>query len=61
MDRVINTSSQTESFCKAYHAAQKHFGGYSWESIPSPAAYKDDIPSLLEDLGYHREDFVFFL
>jgi hypothetical protein len=60
VDRVINTSCQTESFWKAYYAAQKHFGGYSSESIPAPAAYKEDILSLLEELGYQREDFVFF-
>jgi hypothetical protein len=58
--RVINTSGQAESFWKAYEAAQKHFGGYSSESIPSPTAYEKDILSLLEDLGYERKDFVFF-
>ena len=60
VDRVINTSCQTECFWKAYYAAQKHFGGYSSESIPAPTTYKEDILSLLEDLGYQREDFVFF-
>jgi hypothetical protein len=60
VDQVINTTSQAESFWKAYHAAQKHFGGYSSESIPSPTAYKEDILSLLEELGYQREAFVFF-
>jgi hypothetical protein len=58
--RIINISSQTDPFWNAYRAAQKHFGGYSSESIPSPIAYKEDILSLLEELGYHREDFVFF-
>jgi hypothetical protein len=60
VDRVINTSGQTDPFWKAYQAAQKHFGGYSSESIPSPAVYKEDILSLLEELDYQREDFVFF-
>jgi hypothetical protein len=60
VDRIINTSCQTESFSKAYDAAQKHFEGYSSESIPAPAAYEEDILSLLEELGYQREDFVFF-
>jgi hypothetical protein len=60
VDRVIKASCQTESFWKAYHAAQRHFGGYSSESIPAPTAYEEDILSLLEDLGYQREDFMFF-
>lgn len=59
VDQVINTSSQTDPFWEAYHAAQKHFGGYSSESVPAPAAYERDILSLLEELGYQRKDFVF--
>jgi hypothetical protein len=57
---VINTSGQAESFWKAYEAAQNHFEGYSSGSIPSPTAYERDILSLLEDLGYRKEAFVFF-
>ena len=60
VDRVINISGQADPFWKAYHAAQKHFGGYSSEFIPSPAAYKENILSSLEELGYQREAFVFF-
>jgi len=60
VDQVINTSGQTDSFWKAYHTAQKHFGGYSSESMPASATYERDILSLLEELGYQREDFVFF-
>jgi hypothetical protein len=60
VDQVITTSVQTESFWKAYQAAQKHFGGYSSDSIPTPTAYEKDILSLLEELGYQRDDFVFF-
>jgi hypothetical protein len=60
MDRVINISGQTGLFWNAYHAAQEHFGRYSSESIPSPAAYKEEILSLLKEMGYRREDFVFF-
>jgi hypothetical protein len=60
VDRVNNICCQTDPFWKAYHTAQKHFGGYSSESIPSPAAYKEDILSLLGELGYQREDFLFF-
>jgi hypothetical protein len=59
IDRVINTSGQAESFWKAYKAAQICFEGYSSESIPSPAIYKKDILSLLEELGYPKESFVF--
>jgi hypothetical protein len=60
VERVINIFRQTESFWQAYHSAQKHFGAYSFQSIPTPKGYKDDILSFLEDLGYPREDFVFF-
>jgi len=59
MDRSINAFGQTESFWEAYHAAEEHFGGYSFHSIPSPAAYKESVLSFLEDLGYKREDFIF--
>jgi hypothetical protein len=60
IDRVINVDRQTEFFWKAYHSAQKHFDQYHFESIPTPSSYKGDILSFLEDLGYPREDFVFF-
>ncbi len=60
VDRVINICRQTEFFWKAYHSAQKHFERYCFESIPTPSAYKEDILSFLEDLGYQREDFIFF-
>jgi hypothetical protein len=60
VERVINIFRQTESFLQAYHSAQKHFGAYSFQSIPTPKGYKEDILSFLEGLGYPREDFVFF-
>jgi hypothetical protein len=60
VDRVINSHRQTESFWKAYRSAQKHFDKYSFHSIPAPSSYKEDILSLLEGLGYPRENFVFF-
>jgi hypothetical protein len=60
VDRVINIHRQTEFFWKAYHSAQKHFDKYSFRSIPAPSSYQEDILSLLEDLGYQKEDFVFF-
>jgi hypothetical protein len=60
VDRVINIHRQTEFFWKGYHLAQKHFGRYCFRSIPAPSSYQEDILSLLEDLGYQKEDFVFF-
>jgi len=29
-------------------------------SFPTPSVYKEDILSFLEDLGYQKQDFVFF-
>lgn len=60
VDRVINIHRQTEFFWKGYHSAQKHFDKYSFRSLPAPLSYQEDILSLLEDLGYQKEDFVFF-
>ncbi len=59
-DRVMNILHQAESFWEAYYSAQKYFGGYSFQSIPTPNGYEDDILSFLQNLGYPREDFVFF-
>jgi hypothetical protein len=58
-DKIIRPSSQTESFWKAYHAAQECFGRYSFQSIPASSAYEANILSFLENLGYARENFVF--
>jgi hypothetical protein len=60
MDRGIIVSRQAEPFWKAYHMAQEHFGKYSFRSISTPSVYEENIFSFLEDLGYRREDFVFF-
>ena len=60
VDQLIDLESQTESFWKSYHSAQKHFGKYGFQSIPVPSSYEEDILSFLEDLGYQREDFMFF-
>jgi hypothetical protein len=60
VDEVMTTFRQTDSFWKAYHLAQKHFGRYGFRSIPTPSAYEEDILSFLETLGYQREDFIFF-
>jgi hypothetical protein len=60
VDRVINIHRQTEFFWKAYHVAQKHFGKYSFQSIPTRSSYEEDILSFFESLDYQREDFLFF-
>ena len=60
VESVINTSLQTESFSDAHDSAKKHFGKYSFRSIPIVSCYEMDILSLLEDLSYQREDFIFF-
>ncbi len=59
-DRIIRPSSQTEPFWTAYHAAQECFGRYSFQSIPASSAYEANILSFLENLGYARENFVFY-
>lgn len=57
---LFNPDYQTEFFSKSYHSAQKHFGKYGFQSIPDPSSYREDILSFLEDLGYQKQDFVFF-
>ena len=60
VNRLFNPDYQTEFFWKSYHSAQKHFGKYGFQSIPDPSSYREDILSFLEDLGYQKQDFVFF-
>jgi hypothetical protein len=60
IDRGINVDHQSEFFWEAYHLAQKHFGKCNSRFIPAPRVYKEGILSFLEDLGYRRQDFVFF-
>jgi hypothetical protein len=60
VDRVIHISRQTESFWQAYHSAQKYFGRYGFQSMPTSSSYEKNILSFSEALGYQREDFVFF-
>jgi hypothetical protein len=60
IDRVMDIFRQAESFWEAYHSAQKYFGTYSFQSIPTPNGYEEDILSFLQNLGYPREDFIFF-
>ena len=49
-----------EEIGQSYRAAQKHFGRYHPRAIPSCLSYQNDILSLLEDLEYARQHFLFF-
>jgi hypothetical protein len=60
VDRLINFDHQPEFFRKSYQSAQKHFGIYGSQTIPTPSSYREDILSFLEDLGYQKQDFLFF-
>jgi len=60
VDRLIDLDHQTGGFLKSYHSAQKHFGKYGFKTIPTHSSYREDILSFLEDLGYQKQDFVFF-
>lgn len=59
ISRVLNPCGLSDFFWKAYSSAQKRFGSYSVESIPTPSTYEEDVLSFLEDLGYRRQDFRF--
>ncbi len=59
-DRAINIDDRSEFFREAYNLAQKYCGRYSFQSVPTAASYQEDILSFLGDLGYQREDFMFF-
>jgi len=60
VDRFIDLDLQTECFRKSFQSAQRHFGKYGFRSIPDPSSYQADILSFLGDLGYQRQDFLFF-
>jgi hypothetical protein len=60
VDTVMNAYDQTGSFWKAFHLAQKYFGSYGLQSIPTASSFEEDTLSFLEALGYQRENFVFF-
>ncbi len=60
VDRFVDLDHQTEYFRNSYQSAQKHFGKYSFQSIPTPSSYQEDILSFLEDLGYEKQNFLFF-
>jgi len=59
VDRLSNFDRQTDFFRKSYQAAQEHFGKYSFQTIPAPSVYKEDVLSFLEDLSYQKQDFLF--
>jgi hypothetical protein len=58
VDRIMNPSSRSESFWKAYHSAAEYFASYRFPDIPAPSKHEENVLSFLEDLGYEREDFV---
>jgi hypothetical protein len=60
LDGVLNLPNQTNFFRDAVRSAKKHFGKYCLEALPTPSSYEEDLLSLLRDLGYQRDDFVFF-
>jgi hypothetical protein len=60
VDRLIDLDHQTEFLKKSYQSARKHFGKYGFQTIPTPSVYREDILSFLEDLGYRKQDFLFF-
>jgi hypothetical protein len=60
MDQVIDCSKQPDPFWNSYRSAQKHFKHYSSRSIPTPSLYEGDILSFLGDLGYPKQDFLFY-
>jgi hypothetical protein len=60
LDGVLNMTKQTDSFRKAVRSANTHFGKYCLQSLPTSSSYEKNVLSLLGDLGYAREDFVFF-
>ena len=60
LDKVLHLPHQTDFFEKAVRSAEAHFGKYCLQSLPTPSSYEEDVLSLVRDLGYEREDFVFF-
>ena len=60
VDRLIHFDRQKEFFRMSYQSAQEHFGKYHFQTIPTPSSYREDILSFLEDLGYEKQDFLFF-
>lgn len=60
IDSVMDSFGQPELFWKAYHSSNKHFGNYRFPNIPTPSVHEENILSFLEELGYQKEDFMFF-
>ena len=59
-DGVRNLPNQTNFFRRAVRSAEMHFGKYCFQSLATPSSYEENVLSLLRDLGYEREDFLFF-
>jgi hypothetical protein len=60
LDRLIDIDHPAECFRKSYQSAKKHFGKYGFQTIPALSSYKEDVLSFLEDLGYQKQDFLFY-
>lgn len=56
---IKETTINMPFFWEAYNSAHKHFGKYSFQSIPSSSKYEEDVLSFLGDLGYQKKYFVF--
>ena len=61
IDQATRLSPQPELFWRAYRSAGEHFGSYRFPSMPTPSVHQENVLSFLDDLGYDREDFAFFL
>jgi hypothetical protein len=59
-NRMESLDRQPELFWKAYDSMKHHFGEYRLSHLPTPSKHEANVFSLLEDLGYEREDFTFF-
>lgn len=60
LEGVRNMLHQADSFRKAVRSAETHFGKHGFESLLIRSSYEESVLSLLEDLGYQGEDFMFF-
>jgi hypothetical protein len=59
-NRMGRPGRQPELVWKAYDSMKHHFGGYRLSHLPTPSKHEANVFSLLEDLGYEREDFTFY-
>jgi hypothetical protein len=51
LDRLLDFSRQTDFFRKAFRSAKNHFWKYGLKSIPTASSYREDVFSLIDDLG----------